>query len=342
MVTPISVYLDLNHWYVLSDAEAGRPRRPGDVLILEQLKALVADGSVISPLSAVHYMEVTENPRDQQRDEVADVMAAISRFRTLASYTKILEEELDNQLQARFGRPTEVRTTPKFGVGVGFAFGTPGRLRIRGPADAIARLSNEEIAQLAAFENAANANAEWLMLAGPTSAGRRAIPGYEPYAARQVADQELDRIRRVVQNLRADPSLYRRLDDVLAAQEYVVEFIELLSQALQHAGIRQDEWLTDPDDLAAFLLALPSRRVSVAMKGRYLQDLNHNWTVNDLRDIMALSIAVPYCDVVVTDRQACDAVIRAGLDVTFGTTVLRSLDTLATHLAQTVGRGPRG
>jgi hypothetical protein len=157
-----------------------------------------------------------------------------------------------------------------------------------------------------------------------------------------VADQELDRIWRMVNNLRGDPSLYRRLDNVLAAQEYVVEFIELLSQALERAGIRQDEWLTDLDDLATFLLALPSRRISVAIKGRYLQDLNHNWTVNDLRDIAALSIAVPYCDVVVTDRQACDAVTRAGLDMTFGTTVLRSLDALATHLAQTVGRGPHG
>lgn len=340
MMTPISVYLDLNHWYVLSDAEAGKPRRAADVAILEQLKALVAAGSVISPLSAVHYMEITENPRDQQRHEVADVMAAISRFRTLVSYTKILEEELDIQLNARFGRPTQVRTTPKFGDGFGFAFGKPGRFHIRGNVDAMARLTNEQLAQLAAFENKANALAEWMMIGGPSSEVRRAIPGYEPYAARQVADQELGRIRRMVNNLRGDPSLYRRLDDVLAAQEYVGELPELLTQALERAGIRQNEWLTTRDDLTAFLLALPSRRVSVAIKGRYLQDLNHNWTVNDLRDIMALSIAVPYCDVVVTDRQVCDAVTRAGLDTTFGTTVLRSLDTLATHLAQTVGRGP--
>src|SRR5258708_21814278 len=142
MAKPISVYLDLNHWYILSDAGAGRPRRAADVAILEQLRALVADGSVVSPLSSVHYMEVTENPRDQQRREVTEVMAAISRFRTLASDTKILEEERDIELKARFGRPTRVRTTPKFGVGFGFAFGIPGRFKIRGDADAMTKLTS--------------------------------------------------------------------------------------------------------------------------------------------------------------------------------------------------------
>lgn len=335
MAKPISIYLDLNHWYILSDAEAGKPRRADDVAILQQLKALVADGSVISPLSSVHYMEVTENPRDQQRHEVAKVMAAVSRFWTLASHTKVLEEELDTELKARFGRLTQVRMTPKFGLGFGFAFGTPGRFRIKGDADSMARLSSE---QIAAWEEEANALAELMMMGGPPSAQRLSIPGYDPYAARRVADDELDRIRGVVGNLRAKRDLYQRLDDVLSAQEYAVEILDLLTRALQRAGIHPNEWLTNRDDLTTFLLALPSRRVSVAIKGRYLQDLNHKWTVNDLRDIAALSIAIPYCDIVVTDRQACDAVTRTGLDATFGTTVLRSLNALATHLAQMIGQ----
>src|SRR5258708_21407920 len=215
-------------------------------------------------------MEVSENRRDQQRREVTEVMAAISRFRTLASDTKILEEERDIELKARFGRPTRVRTTPKFGVGFGFAFGIPGRFKIRGDADAMTKLTSE---QIAALENNANALAEWMMMSGPTSEQRPTIPGYDPYAARQVADRELDRIGRVVKNLRADPHLYRRLEDVLGAQEYAVEFLDLLNQALEHAGIRKSEWLTNRDDLIAFLLARPSRHDSCAISARDLQGL---------------------------------------------------------------------
>lgn len=47
------------------------------------------------------------------------------------------------------------------------------------------------------------------------------------------------------------------------------------------------------------------------------------WTVNDLRDIDALSIAVPYCDVVVTDHTARTAIIHAHLDWRCSTIVTR-------------------
>ena len=101
-----TVYLDLNHWYALGEALARHPRQPEHVDVLSQLREHVEQGRLAFPLSAVHYMELTENPRYHQREEAAKVMAELSRFNTIAPTSKIIEEELALAFNRRFGRPT--------------------------------------------------------------------------------------------------------------------------------------------------------------------------------------------------------------------------------------------
>jgi hypothetical protein len=297
--------LDLNHWYALAEAKAGRSKRDAAIAVLSELRSLVGEKRVILPLSAVHYMEIGENGRDKQRFEVADVMAELSQFRTLAASTSFLEEELDTELRARFGRPATIRSSPKIGWGVGFAFGKPASFRLTGKPAALAALGDE---QIAAWEGRANTYAERTFISGPPFARRSELPGFDPLVARRAADVELERINHVVNGLRENRDLHRRLDDVLVAQEYVIEIFDLWKQAAARAGI--EKWPADRDYMTAFLLALPSRQVAVGIKRRYLQNLNRKWMISDIRDISALSFAVPYCDVVVTDREACDAVYQ--------------------------------
>jgi hypothetical protein len=65
----------------------------------------------------------------------------------------------------------------------------------------------------------------------------------------------------------------------------------------------------------------------------YLKDEQKEWKINDLRDNAALAIAIPYCDVVVTDKEVWDvAAHRAHLDKEFDTAIFRSLTDLAAYL----------
>jgi len=69
------------------------------------------------------------------------------------------------------------------------------------------------------------------------------------------------------------------------------------------------------------------------MQWNYLKDVERDWTINDLRDIAALAAAIPYCDVVVTDKKAWDAAVnRAHLDNEFNTVILRRLTDLVARL----------
>jgi hypothetical protein len=115
------VYLDTNHWYALGRAMAGHPDQPEHVDILRMLADQIGQGQLMLPLSAAHYMELAENPRDRHRQEATDVMALLSRFITMTSAGKIIDEELAQSLNRRFGRTAFPIKVKKFGYGATFA-----------------------------------------------------------------------------------------------------------------------------------------------------------------------------------------------------------------------------
>lgn len=338
------IYLDLNHWYALGEAKRGSTSAPSiAVAALERLRGLKAQGRVLLPLSSVHYMEVTENARDQQRQAVADVMEELGDYWTFAPTSLIVAEEIDIALNQQFGRPREVRTTPKVGRGFGFAFGHPGEFRISGPEDSMERHKQRVGAETTAgWEAWANRLAERSILQGSRQVFGQPIPGHDPYAARRVADDELARMRRIADNLKVDADARRRLSDVVAANELAVEIREQFTIAIQRANIGGRELLEAADAknrMIRILQAMPSRRVAMAVKESYFRSSDHNWTISDLRDIAALSLAVPYCDVVVTDRQVADALRRPRFHEEFGTAIFSQLNELLEYLAEPAAGG---
>jgi hypothetical protein len=334
---PRTVYLDLNHWYVLGDALAGHPLQPEHLDLVGQLTTLVEQGQIMFPLSSVHYMELSENPRDEYRKRAADVMAVLSRFNTITAMKKIVDEELALALNRKFGRPAFPVKVQKFGVGVWFALhGESKGFRLTGGSDESRRelevRSGRSIAQL---EDDINAVTEYELLKQPPKAYWDQIPDYDPYAARREADRDLESFNVMLETLRTNQDIQRRPLDAICARQFYFEIQDNYIQALINAGysINRPPPLTTREALTWFLMSMPSRRVIAMMQYHYLKDLRRDWTINDLRDITALAKAIPYCDIVVTDSKAWDAAVnRAHLDLEFGTKILRRLSDLAAYL----------
>lgn len=330
------VYLDLNHWYALGDALAGSPIHPDHISVLQQLRGLVERGEVAFPLSSVHYMELTENPRDDHRERAADAMALLSRFATMAPASKILNEEMAKELNRRFGRPAFPVKVAKFGIGAGFAFGEPRRMALEGlTEDNRAEFEARVGMSASEFEATANATAEYWVLRGPTATLRSAIANYDPYAARRAADAQLADFNVMINTLRTNPDVADRPMDAICARQLSFDILDPYVRALISAGFGENRTpFRDKAEHTDFLMALPSRKVVTLMHLHYLKDVHRDWTINDLRDIAALSTAIPYCDVVVTDKKAYDtAVKRAHLDTEFSTAIFSKLTDLAAHLA---------
>lgn len=328
-----ALYLDLNHWYALGDALAGQPQRPEHVDVLHKLVGLVDDEQIMCPLSAVHYMELAENPRDEQRDRAAAVMAVLSRFNTITAMTKIVDEELALALNKRYGRPGFPVKVKKFGVGATFALtGEQKAFKLTGgDEDTRRELETKLGMSVAELEAKVNMISEYELLKQPPRAYAENIPDYDPYAARRIADEELASFNVMVNTLRANADIAARPLDAICARQFYFEFRNNLTMALMSAGYGPDNSpFRGKQDMTEFLMSLPSRRVAVMMQYHYLKDVQRDWTINDLRDIAALAAAIPYCDVVVTDNKAWDAAVnRAHLDREFGTVIFRRLNDLA-------------
>jgi hypothetical protein len=233
---PRAVYADINHWYALGRAGAGNPDAPGHAAILSKLEGAVDAGRLVMPLSSVTYTELTENPRDQLREAAASVMLKLSRLVTIAPPAKIVDEELARELNRRFGRPAFPVKVRKIGYGAGFAFGTPGRVKATGFADAERdRIEAQMGKTIADIELEANALFEYRLLATARSLPNR-IPGFEPVSTRKDAAAELAEIQVMVDNLQSGKEIATRPMDAVAARQLCRDIFDNYTRALASAG----------------------------------------------------------------------------------------------------------
>ncbi len=64
--------------------------------------------------------------------------------------------------------------------------------------------------------------------------------------------------------------------------------------------------------------------VAIEMKTRYHRSRSSKWDVNTIFDIDAMSVSVPYCDAVVTERHAADTLNRAHVGGKMHTAIMAS------------------
>ena len=73
---------------------------------------------------------------------------------------------------------------------------------------------------------------------------------------------------------------------------------------------------------------MPSFDVAVTLKTACHRNSAHRWKYNDIYDIQALAPALPYCDVVVTDKAMETQIRQSGLTKRLNTTVSAQLSDL--------------
>lgn len=112
----------------------------------------------------------------------------------------------------------------------------------------------------------------------------------------------------------------------------LIELSDALSEALQARSIGIDAIAGDLESARAFVNRMPSTDVSVTLKTAAHRNRDKKWATNDIHDIDALSVAVPYCDVVVTEKYAHRVLTDERIDQKARTVVLRTLQDLPSHL----------
>lgn len=303
-----TVYLDQWVWIRMAQALVGRPRVAGDDDALEAIRAASAAG-VAFPLSATHYEETLRITDPNQRRDLATVMAIVSEMRTIRNQTDLVRHQFLCALHETAGRPT-FRPAPIEPLGVGAYWAFRGEHAFLRVIDAEGRVDVADPNWLRRI----NQYAEAALLAGPTDEDEAflAEDGYvgprmhETAPGNRLAWEQLLE-ERLTEERRPTPAELRVW---LLARELSHEYLDLLNALFAEYrlslsaispvadGVKSRKRIVD------FVERVPTLRISAEMKLEIVRDSNRRWSWNMLRDIDALSLAIPYCDVVVTDRDA--------------------------------------
>ena len=123
-----------------------------------------------------------------------------------------------------------------------------------------------------------------------------------------------------------------RLRDVVAARELCTEFQDMLRRALAERQLALTDVISDQESARKLARSMPSTEISIELKTAWHRNRDKNWTANDIYDIDAMALAVPYCDIVVTEKACHHALTTARLGERMHTALLRDLNELPNTL----------
>lgn len=333
----VLVYLDLNHWISLAKAATGHPDGERHRDALAALRG--AADHIVCVLGSEHYMEMSGIKDPRQRFDVAAVMEELTGFRCILSGPPVMRLEYDEAFKRLAGdhpsyTPVPLNDVPLLGRGVLRALGRRGGLRIRSA-------TGEDVTEEVRLRYPGGPDTfdrmRWdserlldrSVLRGPTDAEAPALrkQGWNPTVARLHAERRAQQEREFAARLEADPRWRRgRLRDAVAARYVALESEPIFEEAQRDANVRLAGVATEIEIARSFTDSMPSADVRISLLTAAHRNPQTRWSSNDIFDIDALSFAVPYCDIVATERHAHHVLRTHGLPERLGTTVVATLD----------------
>ena len=329
----LRVYLDMNHWIYLAQAATGHANGQRYQEALDALRQ--AAGRVVIPLASVHYMEMEGNRNAAQRLDVASIMEELTDFVCLMPRSSVLRVELDAALAQLIGTPHRFENGRLLSWGVLQTFGRRGGLSVHSVEGNITAKTRQTWpggpAAFDAWSREADLQLTRAVLRGPTEEGVEDMRarGWDPAVARRIAEDRAGSERELVARLDAEPSYRRdRVRDVVSARYLAFELVDGLEEAVGAHRLNLAELIGDIDTARRFVDSMPSGDAWISLLTAAHRNPQGRWEPNDIFDFDALSVAIPYCDVVVTDRHACGLANAARLPDRLDTTVIATLDQL--------------
>lgn len=288
-------------------------RKPGSEALRELRGTLwseVKDGSIVIPLSSVHYLEIWGTGSRVRRDELSAEMAMLSRLRTIAPVWSLWGSEIDMALRETLGKPNQCRPLDVFGYGIAHAFGMP-EMMLNKDHLTPEQLVEAELSILSNFP------------------GNDHIVRHKRYETeQQFAAYETGRAQRLKEwNVAPEERAARfRIQALTDFKSYVFPSLigaDITKEELEKLG-RQG--------LEVLISAVPSMFVLTELRRLRYANPVQGFKRTDMNDLRALSVAVPYCDVVVTDKAMVDLLMRSKLPEKYGTRVFANVTDAVTYL----------
>ena len=310
--------------------------------ILNACLEAVKDNQAVFPLPEVIYAEIGEITNHRQRHDLREIIEQLSRYMVVTSLSVVATHEIEAALDEVVGpSPVPLNPTNYLEWGVNKAFGR-GDMRIESSNghDITEELRLAYPHGPEAFDTVLlNAEIELNRKAieGPTvqEEPRLRTLGWRPEAILEAHRSKASDERAQARRLDDYPNWRRgRIRDLITAREAITEVGEIFDEGFARRGPSAIEkfFAGSVKYLPSIYSAMPSMDVAVTLKTSLHRDPSHEWRNNDIYDISALTLTIPYCDVVVTDNSMWSHVTRHKLPERYDTVVISQLAALPTHI----------
>jgi hypothetical protein len=312
----IKVYLDQKDWINLARAYYNRSDGQQYKAVLKKVVEAVENKKAIFPLSFTHVIETNKRRDLESRKRLASFMAEISQGNTIAPQFKITLSELNHAIATKY-KTRIPKSDPVFGFGIPFAFGMT--LVIKDKNDNSIKPTTE-IKQII-HDTLTNKSIATQILIGNDKKLVDAIKFLKENRRKHV--EAAEELRKRV----------RDYDKRLLKRAYVANLLlglhnDLSSILTKHGQTIEAFLKMGSDQLEPFFAKIPSLDTEIELATKRNEHWDKSIEGNDVSDITSLSVAIPYCDIVVTEVFWTNILKSIGLDKKYNTKVISSLDAL--------------
>lgn len=317
---PKFIYLDQNKWIDLAKAIINPKHNTQYHEVSQLIQNKVESQEWLFPLSLVHFIETLRRSEPGSRRRLALVMSKISKQSAIKSYVDIEEIELFNLL-AKVHAPNEVRAVQPIEYNVLTAIGvTKVELSAKSYMPSclvreVATLLIQLISDDYLFEKMIMDIECDSLLAKIDGEDRQAVDMW-------TAEQSF--LKPFSGELKYKVFLLRQIAPFLAmaASRFAIHFNLSKDEVIPYNA------MSKPEDALRYFEGVPSLETRIRLMFDRMRNPEHKIELHDSRDISFLATAIPYCDIVITERTWKHVANSQGLCKKYNTVVESNLNYL--------------
>lgn len=315
---PKLIYFDQNAWIELVKMEEKPEKSDSEKKILKIIYSSVDSGKALFPLSIVHMDETSKILSKRQREQLARMMSKLSKGYSFSPYVDShIEVQVQQLVSEKLGCESIDPRTIFLKQGVEHLVGAKGTL-VSKNGDKSKKPPKEVVDKVAQALLDPDTIALLLINSKPNSSIQE---------AQKNAVEIMEKNRRKLL-IHTDRNLRRR---VFLAQNFLdivtPHIIRILIEEglppdfLLHEGMTREEF--DP-----ILEKIPTGLTLMHLTMRRDMQFGRPIHINDIADIWGMSLAIPYSDIVVTEKMMATLARQSKLDSICDTKILTSVHDL--------------
>lgn len=311
------IYLDQNKWIDIARAFYGKSEGDKYKTVLKLLQEKVLSGEIILPISTIHIIETSRKADKESRQRLSEFIAPMTKSFGILPNFMIRDQEVENAIMQKIGKDpinniSEIVIKKGIYQMLGLEFEKDSIIEIFNQFTLNNEISDKVIAKI--------------MI---DLIDRELLDEIREEDEKAAKEYEIKR----KQN---QESLSKEMRLRLAISEMMnTAFLHKIIEQLNNHGIEIKQFsdlLLNADDWKNFIFSMPS--IDIWINLHVLRDSNKDKSVhrNDSADIAFLSVAVPYCDVVVTEKYWTHLLVSNRFDKKYNTIVLSDINALIQYI----------